>query len=103
MSSQCDTVQMCNRTDCAGVWAGELACRVCEDGRLNSLDHALHLLRTMADGGDQQKRDAATVLAAYIERTERDQRRARMAGTRLLRAARRYKQAVKNMEGRDGQ
>ncbi len=23
---------MCNRTDCAGVFAGELACRVCEEG-----------------------------------------------------------------------
>ena len=67
------------------------------------LDHALHLLRSMADQGDPQERDAATVLAAYIERAVRDQRRARMAGTRLLRAARRYKQAVKNMEGRDGQ
>ncbi len=67
------------------------------------LDHALHLLRAMADQGDQQERDAATVLAAYIERAVRDQRRARIAGTRMLRAARRYKQAVKNMEGRDGQ
>ena len=94
---------MCNRTDCAGVFMGELACRVCEDGRLNSLDHALHLLRTMADEGDPQERDAATVLAAYIERAVRDQRRARMAGTRLLRAARRYKQAAKRLEARYGQ
>ena len=94
---------MCNRTDCAGVFAGELACRVCEDGRLNSLDHALHILRSMADEGDHQERDAATVLAAYIERAVRDQRRARIAGTRMLKAARRYKQAVKNMEVRDGQ
>ena len=94
---------MCNRTDCAGVFIGELACRVCEEGRLNSLDHALHLLRTMADEGDPQERDAATVLAAYIERAVRDQRRARMAGTRLLRAARRYKQAAKRMEARYGQ
>ena len=67
------------------------------------LDHALHLLRTMADEGDPQERDAATVLAAYIDRAVRDQRRARIAGTRLLRAARRYKQAVKNMEERYGQ
>ena len=94
---------MCNRTDCAGTWAGPMACSVCEEQRLNSLDHALHILRSMADEGDQQEMDAATVLAAYIERAVRDQRRARMAGTRLLRAARRYKQAVKNMEGRDGQ
>ena len=94
---------MCNRTDCAGSWAGELACSVCEDGRLNSLDHALHLLRAMADQGDQQERDAATVLAAYIEWAVRDQRRARMAGTRLLRAARRYKQAAKRLEERYGQ
>ena len=36
MSSQCDTVQMCNRTDCAGVWAGELACSVCEEGEMGS-------------------------------------------------------------------
>ena len=94
---------MCNRTDCAGVWAGPMACRVCEEGRLNSLDHALHLLRTMADGGDPQERDAATVLAAYIERAVRDQRRARIAGTRMLRAARRYKQAAKRLEARYGQ
>ena len=94
---------MCNRTDCAGVFMGELACRVCDEKRLTSLDHALHLLRAMADQGDQQERHAATVLAAYVERAVRDQRRARIAGTRMLRAARRYKQAVKNMEVRDGQ
>ena len=93
---------MCNRTDCAGVFMGELACRVCDEKRLTSLDHALHLLRAMADQGDQQERHAATVLAAYVERAVRDQRRARIAGTRLLRAARRYKQAVKNMEVRGG-
>ena len=67
------------------------------------LDHALHLLRTMADEGDPQERDAATVLAAYIERAVRDQRRARIAGTRMLRAARRYKQAAKRLEERYGQ
>ena len=67
------------------------------------LDHALHLLRTMADEGDPQERDAATVLAAYIERAVRDQRRGRMAGTRMLRAARRYKQAAKRLEERYGQ
>ena len=68
-----------------------------------AIDHALHILRTMADQGDQQERDAATVLAAYIERAVRDQRRARMAGTRMLRAARRYKQAAKRMEAEYGQ
>ena len=67
------------------------------------LDHALHILRSMADDGDPQERDAATVLAAYIDRAVRDQRRARMAGTRLLRAARRYKQAAKRLEERYGQ
>ena len=94
---------MRNRTDCAGVFMGELACRVCQEKRLTSLDHALHLLRAMADRGDQQERDAATVLAAYVERAVRDQRRARMAGTRMLRAARRYKQAAKRMEAGYGQ
>ena len=94
---------MCNRTDCAGVFMGELACRVCEEKRLTSLDHALHLLRSMADQGDQQERDAATVLAAYVERAVRDQRRARMAGPRMLKAARRYKQAAKRMEAEYGQ
>ena len=82
---------------------GELACRVCEEGRLTSLDHTLHLLRSMEDQGDQQERDAATVLAAYIERAVRDQRRARIAGTRMLRAARRYRQAAKRMEAEYGQ
>ncbi len=67
------------------------------------LDHALHLLRTMADEGDPQERDAATVLAAYIEMAVRDQRRARIAGTRMLRAARRYKQAAKRMGAKYGQ
>jgi hypothetical protein len=57
----------------------------------------------MADQGDQQERDAATVLAAFIERAVRDQRRARIAGTRMLRAARRYKQAAKRLEERYGQ
>ena len=94
---------MCNRTDCAGVFMGELACRVCQEKRLTSLDHALHILRSMADQGDQQERDAATVLAAYVERAVRDQRRARIAGTRMLRAARRYKQAAKRMEAEYGQ
>ena len=94
---------MCNRTDCAGVFMGELACRVCQEKRLTSLDHSLHILRSMADQGDQQERDAATVLAAYIERAVRGQRRARMAGTRMIRAARRYKQAAKRMEERYGQ
>ena len=94
---------MCNRTDCAGVFMGELACRMCQEKRLTSLDHAFHILRSMADQGDQQERDAATVLAAYIERAVRDQRRARLAGTRMLRAARRYKQAAKRMEAEYGQ
>ena len=67
------------------------------------LDHAIHILRSMADEGDPQERDAATVLAAYIDRAVRDQRRARMAGTRMLRAARRYKQAAKRMEAGYGQ
>ena len=70
---------------------------------MTNLDHALHILRSMADEGDQQERDAATVLAAYIERSVRDQRRARLAGTKMLRAARRYKQAAKRLEERYGQ
>ena len=94
---------MCNRTECAGTWAGPMACARCEEQRLNSFDHALHLLRTMADEGDQQELDAATMLAAYIERAVRDQRRARIAGTRMLKAARRYRQAAKRMEAEYGQ
>lgn len=27
---------MCNRTDCAGVFAGELACRMCQEGKMGS-------------------------------------------------------------------
>ncbi len=68
-----------------------------------SLNYALQVLRHYAERGDEQERAIATQLATFVQRTERDQRRARMAGTRLLRAARRYKQAVKNMEVRDGQ
>ena len=71
----------------------------------NTIDlyHSLHILRSMADQGDQQERDAATVLAAYIERAVRDQRRARMAGTRMLKAARRYRETAKRMEAEYGQ
>ena len=68
-----------------------------------AIDHALHLLRSMADEGDPQERDAATMLAAYIERAVRDKRRAKMAGTRMLKAARQYKQAAKRLEERYGQ
>jgi hypothetical protein len=57
----------------------------------------------MSDEGDPQERDAATVLAAYVERAVRDQLRARMAGTRMLKAARRYRQAAKRMEAEYGQ
>ena len=28
---------MCNRTGCAGVFMGELACRVCEEGKMKIL------------------------------------------------------------------
>ncbi len=68
-----------------------------------SLSYALQVLRHYAEQGDDHERAIATQLATFVQRTERDQRRARIAGTRLLRAARRYKQAVKNMEVRDGQ
>ena len=68
-----------------------------------SLSYALQVLRLYAEQGDDQDRAVATQLATFVQRTERDQRRARIAGTRLLRAARKYKQAVKNMEVRDGQ
>ena len=27
---------MCNRTDCAGVWAGPMACARCEEGDMGS-------------------------------------------------------------------
>ena len=27
---------MCNRTDCAGVFAGELACRMCQEWKMGS-------------------------------------------------------------------
>lgn len=33
---------MCNRTDCAGSWAGEIACRVCEEGSM-----AMHTVITI--------------------------------------------------------
>lgn len=68
-----------------------------------SLNYALQVLRHYAEQGDDQERAIATQLATFVQRTERDQRRARMAGTRLLRAARRYKQAAKRMEAGYGQ
>lgn len=39
---------MCNRTDCAGVFMGELACRVCEEGEMGKIEsqisfYAAHL------------------------------------------------------------
>ena len=32
---------MCNRTDCAGVFMGELACRVCEEGEMRKLSRCM--------------------------------------------------------------
>ena len=68
-----------------------------------SLNYALQVLRHYAEQGDDQERAIATQLATFVQRTERDQRRARIAGTRLLRAARRYRQAAKRMEAEYGQ
>ena len=31
MNNQLDTALMCNRTDCAGTWAGPMACARCEE------------------------------------------------------------------------
>ena len=70
-------------------------CAICNT---MSLSYALQALRHFAEQGDEQERAVATQLANFVQRTERDQRRARIAGTRLLRAARRYKQAAKRME-----
>ena len=68
-----------------------------------SLSYALQVLRHYAEQGDEQERAIATQLITFVQRTERDQRRARMAGTRMLRAARRYRQAAKRMEAEYGQ
>ena len=68
-----------------------------------SLNYALQVMRHYAEHGDDQERAIATQLATFVQRTERDQRRARLAGTRMLRAARRYKQAAKRMEAEYGQ
>ena len=68
-----------------------------------SLNYALQVMRHYAEHGDDQERAIATQLATFVQRTERDQRRARMAGTRMLKAARRYKQAAKRMEAEYGQ
>ena len=38
---------MCNRTDCAGSWAGELACRVCGEGVMRKLSWCM--LRALED------------------------------------------------------
>ena len=32
---------MCNRTDCAGVFMGELACRMCEEGEMRKLSRCM--------------------------------------------------------------
>ena len=68
-----------------------------------SLNYALQVMRHYAEHGDEQERAIATQLATFVQRTERDQRRARIAGTRMLRAARRYKRAAKRMEAEYGQ
>ena len=68
-----------------------------------SLNYALQVMRHYAEQGDEQERAIATQLATFVQRTERDQRRARIAGTRMLRAARRYRQAAKRMEAEYGQ
>ena len=40
---------MCNRTDCAGVFMGELACRVCEEGKMGAYE-AQHAVCGLAVG-----------------------------------------------------
>ena len=68
-----------------------------------SLNYALQVLRYFAEQGDEQERAVATQLATFVQRAVRDQRRARIAGTRMLKAARRYRQAAKRMEAEYGQ
>ena len=41
---------MCNRTDCAGVFMGELACRVCEDGKMRLSNEQLKALEAAEAG-----------------------------------------------------
>ena len=41
---------MCNRTDCAGVFMGELACRVCEDGEMQLSERQLIILGRVSHG-----------------------------------------------------
>ena len=32
---------MCNRTDCAGTWAGPMACMVCKEGEMRKLSRCM--------------------------------------------------------------
>ena len=41
---------MCNRTDCAGVFIGELACRVCEEGEMKFSNEQLKALEAAEAG-----------------------------------------------------
>ena len=42
---------MCSRTDCAGSWAGELACAVCGEGEMELSERQLIILDMVSHGG----------------------------------------------------
>ena len=41
---------MCNRTDCAGTWAGPMACARCEDGEMQLSERQLIILGRVSHG-----------------------------------------------------
>jgi len=62
---------------------------------VTELESALAVFRAIAEQGDEQERALADRLTSLIRATDRERRRARLAGTRMLRQARRYKAAAK--------
>jgi len=42
---------MCNRIDCAGVWAGELACARCREGKMELNERQIKILHRVREGG----------------------------------------------------
>lgn len=61
---------------------------------VTGLESALAIFRAIAEQGDEQERALADRLTTFIRAADRERRRARLAGTRMLRQARRYKAAA---------
>lgn len=61
---------------------------------MSDLELALHVMRTYAEQGNEQERVLAERITTLVRNTAREQRRARAAGNRMFKMARKYKEKV---------